>query len=98
MEIVKRDVAKEINFQGMMVGNPYVDPFSNTITQIQAFYQHGLLAKPLFDQWSVQCTDPKNYDSDVSSCQFVGVSIYKLKSPHNKCSIRCCRSNVKPWK
>jgi Serine carboxypeptidase len=65
MEIVKRDPHKKINFQGMMVGNPYVDPFSNTLTQIQAFYQHGLLAKPLFDQWSAQCTLPDNYDGNV---------------------------------
>jgi Serine carboxypeptidase len=65
MEIVRRDTEKEINFQGMMVGNPYVDPFSNTLTQIEAFYQHGLLAKPLYDQWSAQCTLPDNYDSNV---------------------------------
>ena len=63
LEILQQNTDGLINFQGMMVGNPYVDPFSNTMTQIRAFYSHGLLPKPLFDEWSNECTLPENYDS-----------------------------------
>lgn len=63
MEILKQNTDGLINFQGMMVGNPFVDPFSNTVTQIKAFYSHGLLPKPLFDQWSSSCTLPSNFES-----------------------------------
>lgn len=51
-----------INFCGFLVGNPYVDPFSNDVTMIQTYYMHGLIALPLFKLWEVQCTDSKNYD------------------------------------
>lgn len=59
----------------MLVGNPYVDPFSNTVTQIHSFYSHGLLAKPLFDEWSDKCTSPDNYDSD--DCQAMEYGMFK---------------------
>ena len=70
MEILKQNTDGLINFQGMMVGNPYVDPFSNSITQIKAFYSHGLLPKPLFDQWSDSCTTPTTYESKVRSLRY----------------------------
>ena len=35
MEIINQNTDGLINFQGMMVGNPYVDPFSNTVTQVR---------------------------------------------------------------
>ncbi|CAB9498418.1 Carboxypeptidase Y homolog A [Seminavis robusta] len=75
MEIINRDTAKEINFQGMLVGNPYVDPFSNTVTQINAFYSHGLLAKPLFDQWATSCTLPDSFDTQ--ECQKLEEKMFK---------------------
>ena len=75
LEILKHDHDKSINFQGMLVGNPFVDPFSNTLTQIRSFYSHGLLAKPLFDEWSEKCTSPDNYDSH--SCESMEYDMFK---------------------
>mmetsp|Transcript_14336 Transcript_14336/g.16264 ORF Transcript_14336/g.16264 Transcript_14336/m.16264 type:complete len:570 (+) Transcript_14336:228-1937(+) len=55
-----------INFRGFLVGNPYVDPFSNDVTMFQTYYMHGLIALPLFMKWEEYCTDPNNYD--VKKC------------------------------
>lgn len=55
---------KLINFKGMMVGNPYVDPYTNAITQIRAYYNHGLIAKPLFDKWVRDCENPDSFNTD----------------------------------
>lgn len=52
------------NFRGFLVGNPYVDPFSNDATMIQTYYMHGLIPLPLFSQWENNCLDPNNYDND----------------------------------
>jgi Serine carboxypeptidase len=52
-----------INFRGFLVGNPYVDPFTNLVTQIESYYSHGLLAKPLYDRWSHQCKNRAHIDS-----------------------------------
>lgn len=54
-----------INFRGFLVGNPYVDPFSNDVTMIQTYYMHGLIALPLFSAWEQQCTDPDQYDENT---------------------------------
>jgi Serine carboxypeptidase len=65
MYILKNDFFHtQINFKGFMVGNPYVDPYTNTITQIRAYYNHGLIAKPLFDKWVTLCENPMSYDND----------------------------------
>lgn len=58
LEILKRQQNGEdgvANFRGFMVGNPYVDLYTNTITQFDAFYSHGLLPKPLFQKWINRC-------------------------------------------
>ena len=72
-EILTRNTDDFINFRGFMVGNPYVDPYTNTMTQIQAYYAHGLLAKPLYDKWLKSCSDPDVYDKKVRDtlCQFM---------------------------
>jgi hypothetical protein len=75
MEILEKNTDGFINFQGMMVGNPYVDPFSNTITQIQAFYAHGLINRPLFDQWSTKCKQRATYDSE--DCNALMIEMFK---------------------
>ena len=54
-----------IQFRGFLVGNPYVDPFSNDVTMIQTYYMHGLIALPLFSAWEQQCTDPEQYDENT---------------------------------
>lgn len=43
----------------MMVGNPYVDPFTNDLTQFQAWYDHGLLPWPLYSSYVKYCHDRK---------------------------------------
>ena len=55
------DENHNFNFRGFLVGNPYVDPFSNDVTMIQTYYMHGLIAFPLFMEWSTHCTDPENH-------------------------------------
>lgn len=61
-EILQRNT--EWNFRGLLVGNPYVDPFIGTIGEFEAFYHHGLLAKPLYDQWADDCQSPETYESE----------------------------------
>jgi hypothetical protein len=63
LEILSRDTSRAINFAGFLVGNPWVDPYTNTITQFHAYYSHGLLAKPLFQKWQLKCEDPLYFDS-----------------------------------
>lgn len=59
-EILTRNTDGFINFCGFMVGNPYVDSYTNTLAQFQAFYSHGLIAKPLYDAWVKSCSDPNS--------------------------------------
>jgi len=66
LEILNRNVDGAINFRGFLVGNPYVDPFSNDVTMIQTYYMHGLFAKPLYDHWYSLCSDKSVYDAEVS--------------------------------
>ena len=40
-----------------------MDPFSNTLTQFRAFYYHGLVAKPLYDEWVENCSDRNHYNA-----------------------------------
>jgi hypothetical protein len=58
-EILLRNEDGEINFKGMMVGNPYVDPFTNDLTQFQTWYDHGLLPWPLYKNYVKYCHDRK---------------------------------------
>jgi hypothetical protein len=66
MEILKGNTNGFINFRGFLVGNPYVDPFTNTITQFASFYAHGLLAKPLYDEFVKSCSTPRAIQTTVS--------------------------------
>lgn len=50
------------NFRGFLVGNPYVDPFSNDQTMIQTYYMHGLIALPIYSLWEKHCLDRNNYN------------------------------------
>ena len=64
-EILTRNTDGFVNFRGFMVGNPFVDPFTNEVTQFQSYYAHGLLAKPLYDKWDKLCSDQNLYDEQV---------------------------------
>jgi len=61
-EILEQNGSGDINFRGFMVGNPYVDPFSNQVTMIETYFWHGLIAAPLYREWKHSCTDANNYD------------------------------------
>jgi hypothetical protein len=63
-EILDQNTDDSINFRGFMIGNPYVDPFSNDVTMIQTYYMHGLIALPLFQKWEAHCKDPSNYPEE----------------------------------
>ena len=76
-EIIKRNVDGKINFKGMMVGNPYVDPYTNTITMFQAWYNHGLLPWPLYDKFVRHCSDRKGYSS--GNCQDYIIEMYRIR-------------------
>lgn len=60
MEILHRNSDGAINFKGMMVGNPYVDPFTNDLTQFQTWYDHGLLPWPLYKDYLKFCSNRKS--------------------------------------
>jgi carboxypeptidase C (cathepsin A) len=89
LEILQRDTGRVINFRGFMVGNPYVDPYSNMVTQFESYYSHGLLAKPLFDEWSTKCRNRKTWMTsecdaltDAMLDQFEsGINVYALDYP-----------------
>jgi carboxypeptidase C (cathepsin A) len=66
LEIMDRNVDGAIRFRGFLVGNPYVDPFSNDVTMMQTYYMHGLFAKPVYDHWKSMCADKATYDAEVS--------------------------------
>lgn len=51
-----------INFRGFLVGNPFVDPFTNEIAQTKDFYQHGLISRPMFEHWLSKCSVRESYD------------------------------------
>jgi hypothetical protein len=59
-EILLRNQDGAINFNGMMVGNPYVDPFTNDLTQFQTWYDHGLLPWPLYKKYVKYCHNRRN--------------------------------------
>lgn len=75
LQLLRMDLQHRINFKGFMVGNPYVDPYTNMMTQFEAYYSHGLLAKPLFDQWSDACRDPDTYQS--KECDRLASELFK---------------------
>jgi hypothetical protein len=64
-----------INFRGFMVGNPFVDPFSNYVTMIQMYYMHGLVAWPLYHEWEIYCTHKTNYLPH--RCNYLVYAIFK---------------------
>ena len=80
--ILKEDTAHEINFRGFAVGNPYVDPFSNDVGMLNAFYYHGLVPKPLFDKYNEKCATPNKYDANTFRCQILEAKIQE--SPGDK--------------
>ncbi len=41
----------QINFKGFAVGNPYTDYYSGSGAQIQTYWDHQLLPKPLWDKY-----------------------------------------------
>jgi len=61
-EILDRNSDGFINFKGMLVGNPWVDPVSTLMTQFSAFYSHGLVPKPWYDKFLDVCTAADAYE------------------------------------
>lgn len=82
IEILTRNKAGLINFMGIMVGNPYVDPFTNMKTQFQTWYNHGLVPWPLYKKYTEHCHDRNTYSNGVS-LQIIGrfcASIVSIQS------------------
>lgn len=75
LEILRRDIDHFVNFKGFLLGNPYVDPLSNMVTQFEAYYSHGLIAKPLFDDWSKKCKDSNYWMS--RECDQITTNMFK---------------------
>lgn len=64
-----------LNFRGFLVGNPFVDPFTNYVTMIQTYYMHGLISLPLYREWEHHCTDKSHYP--LHRCNFLVYTIFK---------------------
>jgi carboxypeptidase C (cathepsin A) len=79
MEILTHDKDRQINFSGMLIGNPYVDLFTNTVSRIETIYAHGLLPKPLYDQWKPLCTVKKHLES--TECTELEQEFYQKLGP-----------------
>jgi hypothetical protein len=86
LEILENDLDHAINFKGFMVGNPFVELYTNLITQFESYYSHGLVAKPLFDKWRKTCNDRGYYHSD--ECQ--GIMEALLTQSH-------CGAGINPY-
>jgi len=61
----------------MIVGNPYVDPYTNTITMFQAWYSRGLLPWPLYHKCEQKCHKPQRY--------FAGVCLDYIREMYRIC-------------
>jgi carboxypeptidase C (cathepsin A) len=57
------------NFKGVLIGNPFVDPFSNAQAEIGSYYSHGLLPGPLYQQWVELCNSHDTFGTEV--CAYV---------------------------
>lgn len=62
-EILDHNSDGQINLKGMLVGNPFVDPYTNSISMFQTWYYHGLLPYSLFQNYLRRCQNPKTYMS-----------------------------------
>jgi len=78
-KILNLNVDGFINFKGMLVGNPWVDPGSNMLTRFSALYSHGLVAKPVYDTFLKVCTGADAYDPSYE-CEQVMEMIYTTMS------------------
>ena len=61
LEIINynKNTNTKINFQGVGVGNPYVDYYSGVGAQMETYNSFNLLPKPLWDNYVKEgCTDP----------------------------------------
>eukprot|EP00529_Nitzschia_sp_RCC80_P014324 CAMPEP_0113486040 /NCGR_PEP_ID=MMETSP0014_2-20120614/24792_1 /TAXON_ID=2857 /ORGANISM="Nitzschia sp." /LENGTH=731 /DNA_ID=CAMNT_0000379701 /DNA_START=112 /DNA_END=2307 /DNA_ORIENTATION=+ /assembly_acc=CAM_ASM_000159 len=80
---------ERINFKGTMVGNPYVDPYTNDLTQFQTWYDHGLLPWPLYQEFVRGCVNKKHHFTskclDLMNTMYAevgkGISPYGLDFP-----------------
>lgn len=79
LEILKHDKDHDINFAGFMLGNPYVDPYTNFIAEIEAVYGHGLLPLPVMQTWRDACSSHDTWES--AECQKVVEHIYEIVEP-----------------
>lgn len=52
----------DIRFKGFLVGNPWVDPFTNDVAQVRSFFQHGLISLPMMNDWLSKCSERATYD------------------------------------
>jgi carboxypeptidase C (cathepsin A) len=75
LQILRRDINKQINFRGFLVGNPYVDPEANTLARYQTFYSHGVIAKPMYDEFVQNCATRGSFSMD--KCFKIQGSIFK---------------------
>jgi len=82
-----------INFDGILVGNPYTDYFENRIGWMEALYGHGLLQQSTYEDWRSLCyeklPDLENADCSLNYIQSyidsISVDYYALDYP--SCSL-----------
>lgn len=77
-----------LNFKGFAVGNPYTDVYSGTAAEIDTYWGHQLVPKPIYDEYISKCRDskvphPKDCAQlEVQLMSFVGdVNPYALDYP-----------------
>jgi carboxypeptidase C (cathepsin A) len=79
LEILRRNTEDEINFRGFLLGNPFVDPYSNFIAEVEGMYGHGLLPKPVMEDWRDACAYRDTWTSH--DCAKVLETIYRSVEP-----------------
>ena len=63
------------NFKGIMVGNPYTDPYENLIGAVDTFWGHQLLPQYLYEPWAAQCHTSSD-DANDDKCTNLEASIF----------------------
>lgn len=60
-EIVDMNTAgnnPHLNFGGFAVGNPFTESYSGTPAMIETYWDHQLLAAPVWNEFKKECADP----------------------------------------
>lgn len=82
IEYNKLDCNKnKINLQGFLIGNPFINYYSGTGSEIDTFWGHQLIAKPLYDKYVENGCNSSDIKLHDEKCQRL---VYKIEDAVGK--------------